>query len=405
MIAVLALLANGGPASAQTAAPPDAAPTAEPPAAPPAPAAKPSDDDWNAAGPVIRTPRISGALMASFRSTWFTEHRLPDGTRVEDARTFQLEHSHLKISGDLSEKLSWELMPCLTHMNDFSVVTAHFVYAHSPLLQVTFGRFLLPFGQFNLRSLPGTYGTVSRPLLYSSHEDQPVRPDPRVPGNFLFTPRDDMGLALSGSKWFGAGDAFQVSYNLYVTNGLRAVSDQASRFWDDNNTRKQVGGRIGVSYNGNPLTLSAAGSLLFNRYEDVHDQRAWAVDAVASYQYATARRITLRGEYADMTREIVPTEDLLQGDEGLKGLYVTAEVNLTETWSLYYQFDSVTGRTPTVQLNEGFRDRVVTLNRHVFGASVILEEYLQLRAEYGLWLEPLGLPKAHRLAVQTVVTF
>ena len=422
-LAAVALLASGGSGAAQEAGSrptaerktaadaPRAAPVVKPPAASPAPAPEPGrkanadDDDWNKAGPVNRTPRVSGALMASFRWTSFAEHRLPDGSRVEDSNTFQLEHSHLKVSGDLSEKLSWEVMPCLTHMNDFSVVTANFVYTLNPLLQATFGRFLLPFGQFNLRSLPGSYGTVSRPLLYSSHEDGPVRPDPRVPGNFLFTPRDDTGLGLSGSVWLGAGDAVQVSYNLYLTNGLRAVSDQPGRFWDDNNKGKQPGGRVGVSYHGTPLTLSAAASLLVNRYEDEHDQRAWAVDAVASYQYATARRITVRGEYADMTREIQPTAVLLQGDEQTKGAYVTVEANLTEAWGVYYQFDTLTARSPTAQLNQGFRDQKVTTNRHVGGISVVLDEYLQVRAEYGLWLMPLGLPDAHRLAVQTVVTF
>lgn len=421
-LAAAALLAAGGLASAQEAATPPAerkaapgapaaAPAVEPPAASPAPAPEPGkrasadDDDWNKAGPVNRTPRVSGALMASYRLTWFAEHRLPDGSRVEDSNTFQLEHSHVKLSGDLSEKLSWELMPCVTHMNDFSVVTANFVYTLSPRLQATFGRFLLPFGQFNLRSLPGTYGTVSRPLLYSSHEDRQVRPDPRVPGNFLFTPRDDTGLGLSGSAWFGAGDVVQVSYNLYLTNGLRAVSDQHGRFWDDNNKGKQLGGRVGVSYPGTRLTVSAAGSFLANRYEQEHDQRAWAVDAAASYQLAGARRLTVRGEYADMTREIQPTALLLQGDEQTKGAYVTVEAALTEAWGAYYQFDTLTARTPAAQLNQGFRDLEVTTTRHAAGLTLVVDEYLQLRAEYGLWLMPLGLPDAHRLAVQTVVTF
>lgn len=406
------------PAASPDAVPspiPTSSPVAEPSPVPtpavavPTPAAerdaKADADDWDTAGPVNRTPRVSGVMMGSFRSTWFPEHELPDGTRVEDFKTFQVEHAHLKFSGDSSELLSWEVMPCVTHQNEFSVVTAHFVYARNPLLQVTFGRFLLPFGQFNLRSLPGSYSTVSRPLLYSSHEDRPIQIDTRLPRNFLFTPRDDTGVGVSGSKWFLKGDLVQVSYNVYLTNGLRAVSDQMGRFWDDNNSGKQMGGRLGVSFNGDPVTLSAAGSFLSNPYEETYDQRAWAADAVASYQYATARRITLRAEYVDMTREIVPTTTLLQGDEGIRGAYLTAEANITGAWALYYQWDTLTARSPAAQLNEGFQDQEVTVNRHVAGVSVILEEYLQVRAEYGLWLQPLGLPDAHRIAVQTVVTF
>lgn len=377
-------------------------------AAAPAPAptaATEGEDDWDTASPVNRTPRVSGVLMGSFRSTWYSTNTLPDSTRVENFNTFQLEHTHLKFAGDLTSALSWEIMPCLTHMNDFSIVTANFLYTASPLLQVTFGRFLIPFGQFNVRSLPGSYNTVSRPLLYQSHEDRPIRLDPRLPPSLIFTPRDDVGLQLSGSKWFGPADVLQVSYNLALTNGLRAVSDQMGRFWDDNNTDKQVTGRLGVSYNGTPLTLSAAGSYLANRYEKKLDQRIWAVDGSAAYQYAPGRRITARAEYVDRNREIVPTTELLQGDEGLKGAYVTLEANVTDTVSLFYQFDTLMGRTPTAQLNEAVQDVVVTQNRHVAGASIVLMEYLQLRAEYGLWLSPLGLPVAHRLAVQTVVAF
>ncbi len=419
MLALAALWVGNRSASAQEA---DASPTPSPapvisPTPAPAPTPEPTptpvtepkakadDDDWDKPGPVNRTPRLSGVMMASFRSTWFSEHRLPDDSRVEDFKTFQVEHAHVKFSGDSSERLSWEVMPCVTHMNDFSVVTANFVYTASPLVQGTFGRFLLPFGQFNVRSLPGSYGTVSRPLIYSSHEDRPIQIDSRLPRNFLFTPRDDMGLGLSGSKWFATGDVVQVSYNLYLTNGLRAVSDEMSRFWDDNNSGKQAGGRVGVSYNGNPVTLSAAGSLLANQYEEKYDQRAWAVDAVASYQYATARRITMRGEYMDMTREIVPTATLLAGDEGIRGAYITVEGNLTGVWAAFYQWDTLTSRTPVAQLNQGFRDEEVTVNRHTAGLSLVVDDYLQIRAEYGLWLHPLGLPNAQRLAVQTVVTF
>lgn len=373
---------------------------------PVAPAAKEKADDWDTAGPVDKTPHISGSLMMSWRYTNLTENTLADGTEVEDFNTFQVEHTHIKFFGDLSEKLSWEIMPCVTHMNDFSVVTVHFVYKFLPELQLTAGRFLLPFGQFNVRSLPGSYNTVSRPLLYLSHEDRALDfGQTPTPSNFIFTPRDDIGGLLSGSFWLGPDDIVQLSYNAYLTNGLRAISDQASRFWDDNNSGKQFGGRVSGGYIGDPVNVTLGGSVLRNKYEDSLGQFAWGLDAVASYEYKTARRITVRGEYVDMEREIQPTTTLLSGDEGIRGAYVTLEGNITEKVGAYYQWDTLQERTPEAQINQTSSDLKMTMNRHAVGLSFLLGGNIQLRGEYSLWLVPLGLPNAHRVSVQTVVTF
>ncbi len=356
---------------------------------------------------------MSGVLASSFRGTLRSAESLPDGTKVEDEVTFQIEHTHVKFSGDLSEKLSWEVMPCLTHMNDFSVVTVNLDYALAKPLHIVLGRFLLPFGQFNLRSMPGTFDTVSRPLLYQSHEDRMIFVKDLTPENFLFTPRDDTGVQLYGNVW--VGDTVQLSYNLYVTNGLRGVSQTMARFWDDNNNGKQAGGRLSVSYNGERLTVAAAGSFLMNEWaeneaaqsedEEGLNQRAWAIDGTLAYSYATGKRISLRGEYVDMVREILPTDTLLSGDEGVKGAYVTLNADLTSSLAFFYQFDTLTNRTPLAQQNEAFRDRIVTATRHVAGLSYAVTDGWMLRLEYGHWNLPSGVPDADRLSVQTILTF
>jgi len=379
------------------ASPADSEPTAD--------ASSDDDDDFDAPGPVDRKPRISGVLAASHRTTLFDDNKLPDGEPLPDEYTFQVEHTHLKFSGDLTEKLSWEVLPCVTHMNGFSVITAHFSYEIARPLHITFGRFLLPFGQFNVRSLPGSFGTVSRPLLYQSHEDRTITVAGATPRTFIFSPRDDTGVLASGSLWFGADDTVQLSYSAYFTNGLRGTSDTMARFWDDNNNGKQLGGRISLRYNGSKLTATIGASGLTNQYERSLAQRAWGVDFALAFQYATARRVSLRGEWVDTSREIVPNKELDKGDAGTSGAYVTVEAAITDTLGVFYQFDTLTERVPHAMLNEGFRDLELTTNRHVAGVSVALEQFLHVRLEYGRWLEPLGVPNAHRVSLQTIVSF
>ncbi len=395
--------------SSEIMATPAAAPTVMPTAAPAA--EEDDDDDWDSAGPVDKKPRISGVMQASARATYYDRTAQPDGTPLDDQYQFQIEHTHIKFSGDLTEKLAWEIMPCVTHMNDFSVILANFTYALSSAGQITAGRFLLPFGQFNVRSLPGSYTTVSRPLLYQSHEDRMILFGDNTPKSLYFTPRDDTGLMLGGSYWMGSDDAIQLSYSIYVTNGLRAASNTMARFWDDNNSSKQYGGRLSASYNGNKLSATFGGSFLTNKYEDHSDtrdgldQRAWAVDGVVSYNWAPGRRVSVRGEYVDMERDIIPNDELIQGDEGLTGAYVIVEADVLEYLAVYYAWDTLSQRTPRSQLNEGFRDVETTTNRHIGGLSLTLAEALIVRAEYGRWLEPQGVSNANRVSIQTIVAF
>ncbi|MEE9385156.1 MAG: hypothetical protein V3V08_17260 [Nannocystaceae bacterium] len=370
------------------------------------------DDDWSDdSGPVDRTPKLSGVLAASARATQFAADDLPDGTPIADEVTFQIEHTHLKFSGDLTHKLAWEIMPCLTHMNSFSVMTAHFVYTVAPALQVTAGRFLLPFGHFNLRSLPGSFTPISRPLLYVSHEDRPVRFELGTPPSLMFTPRDDVGVQVSGNAWFAPNDVMQLSYMLYATNGLREASNQMSRHWDDNNNSKQLGGRVELGYNGAVLTTTVGGSLLANDYEDDPDtgrglnQIAWNVDSSVSLRSRRGQRLTVRADYTRMHREVIPNDALRRGDERLEGGYAAIEAEFEPGTGLYYQYDASRQITPRARINETFYDLETIANRHVTGVFVTLAEFMQIKAEYGLSRHGWGIPDAHRVGLQTIVSF
>lgn len=368
------------------------------------------EDDWEDEGTaeIDRAPKISGVMQASVRGTFFGGAELPDGTPSTDDLSFQIEHTHLKFAGDLTHALSWEIMPCVTHMNSFSVITANFALAVAPTLHITAGRFLLPFGQFNLRSLPGSYTPVSRPLVYASHEDRAVQFDLGSPDSIMFTPRDDAGVQVGGNAWFGP---MQLSYIGYVTNGLRATSNDMARHWDDNNRGKQLGGRVELGYSSLYLQAGAGGSLLSNDYEDDPvtgkglDQVMWGADAYLTMRTEDGQRFSLRGEFVDMHREIVPNEDLRGGDERIQGGYVTVEGEVRPGYGLYYQLDLVRQRTPRSRLDETFVDVDEIALRHVGGAFVTIAGFLQLKAEYGNWQHGYGLPMAHRVALQTVLAF
>jgi hypothetical protein len=362
------------------------------------------DDDFEKKGPVDRKVHISGVGAISGRLTYYDDHNLADGTRREDERTMQIDHIHLKFAGDLTDSLSWSVMPCLIHMNEFSVIEAKFTYSFHSAFQVTVGRFLLPFGQFNLRALPGLFNTISRPLLFQSHDDRFIS-FPGTPQPFLFTPRDDLGVLVGGSVWLGSAEKWQLSYQLYFTNGLRAVSDTSARFWDDNNNGKQFGGRMTLGYYGDKVSLALGGSALFNEYEDTHRQVAFGGDAVLSYEVARGRRINLRGEYVFMRREVLPGPQLLSGDEEISGFYISIDGMLNAWMGAFAQFDSLRNSHPQAFLNESFGDSEVTMNRWLVGLLFQPVGPLFIRLEYSRWMMPLGYPDAHRVDIQTLWTF
>jgi len=323
--------------------------------------ARAADDDadefWDS-GPVDRTIQISGALMASSRLTAFANNSDQQGS---DELTFQIEHTHLKFLGDLTNKLSYEITPCLTHMDSFSVLTANFTYAFSPAIQLTAGRFLMPFGGFNLRSLPGGYASVSRPLLYQSHEDRTVGFDTATPQDLFFTPRDDIGLLASGSAWMGSDDQIQLWYGGWISNGPRVDSSTTARHWDDNNNAKAIGARGVISVDLDPLDFALGGSGIVNSYRDADpdaetvslweptDQIMWSADFELGYRWGASHRFELLGEYTHSHQQIVPTDLLAAGDWTIQGWYVEADTMLSKKLGVVAEFDHLENLTwPTV---------------------------------------------------------
>jgi len=375
-------------------------------------AADDADEFWDS-DTVSTAIQISGALMGSGRLTLFPDD--PDNLG-QDELQFQIEHTHLKFSGDLTSKLSYEVMPCLTHMDSFSLLTANFTYQLKPIIGFTVGRFLLPFGGFNAHSLPGTYAPVSRPLLYQSHEDRTVGFDVGTPDNLFFTPRDDFGVQASGTTWLGSDDNIQVWYAAYLTNGPRPDSNTMSRHWEDNNNNKATGGRLVVSMDLNPIDIAVGASGLVNHYRDpmaddpeslwlAADQTMWSVDGELGIRWGKGRRLSFQGEYTQSHQQIIPTDTLAAGDSAIRGGYIEADTMLTNVVGVFAEYDHLDNIVPTAQINENFHDDRPVTNRMVGGLTLVAASGLQIKPEYGYWKVGEGLPVAHRISLQTVLTF
>ncbi len=355
---------------------------------------------------VDRSWSCFGVMSMSYVGTMYAPNEILGGLVVkEDEHTFQIEHVHLKIAGDLSRKLSFVLTPCLTHMERFSVIEAKFTYKFADSFLLTAGRFLVPFGQFNERSMPGSFTPVSRPLLYQSHESRFITFDEYSPEYFLFTPREDIGIQVSGSLWLGEEDTVQVWYGGYVINGFRADSNTMVRHWDDNNNYKGFGGRLVYSIYLDRWELSLGSSALWTRYEEDLDQTAYSLEALIRTSLLDRYQTTLRGEFVVSPREMIPDEEMLQGDKKTKGFYLTLESRLANWLTVYGQYDLLSNEYVRPLLNEGFQRECISTNRILGGAVISPDRIIEVKFEYGYWMHELALPNAHRIALQAILAF
>ncbi len=199
------------------------------------------EDDWEEEGPFEPSLAISGVGSVSYQSTFFQYHKVNERLEKEDEHTFDLEHIHLKLTGDVVRNLSFTILPELNMQDGFSVIEANFMYEFADSFQLTAGRFLVPFG-FNQRSLIGSFKPASRPLVYPGHDTRPIAFRTYSPTAFLYTSRDDLGIEATGSIWLGKEENMQVWYGAYVANGLRPASVSPARPWRDNNEWKGVAG-------------------------------------------------------------------------------------------------------------------------------------------------------------------
>ncbi len=353
-----------------------------------------------APAPAASRLNVGAVIVTSYR---FTDI---DGTQ---ANTFLVDDANLRFVYRFSEQVT------ARYYTDGSL--AEVEYHHSDLLQLNAGRIVVPFGQFNPRSFPDTFDTLTRPLLYLSDSDIVQTPE-NMPSPVFRTIYTDTGIALSGNRW---GESNQLSYAVFVTNGLVGTTDLGqSAGFRDNNDNKQVGVRLAYLIASWERTrLGFGGSWMTGKYDagDRLSYRMYGADFVLVVDRLFLRNegsLTVRGEYVYAPREIlVPTVGdptlFLNSENRTEGAYLLVEARLDARWMLYAEGDWLAQKAPF--LTNGAVDPADTspvysqIWRASFGVVYKFRLGIVWKLEYSYWDFDRDAPDAHVLATQVVIPF
>lgn len=346
--------------------------------------------------------RIGAVIVASYRYAEF-------GGADPAVNSFQVEERYLRIAYRFSEKVT------ARYYTDGSL--AELEYRHHDLLQVNAGVVVVPFGQFNARSFPDAFDTLSRPLLYLGDEDLVAQPEnnPRPVFRSLYS---DAGVAASGNLFRGRD---QLAYAVAVTNGLTGVADlgQGAGFSDNNDT-KQLAARVAYANASwfDRTRLGFGASFLNGKYDaaDALSYRMYGADLLVVFEglFGGEGSVTVRGEYVFAPRE---TQHGVVGSPGttvrdanrVQGAYLLVEVRPDARWMLYVAADWLAQRQPLLAgglfdpADPG--DATTRILRGAVGVVRRLRIGMLVKLEYAYWDFDAGAPDAHRVATQIVVPF
>ncbi len=347
--------------------------------------------------------QIGGVIVGSYRFTDLDR----GGPRTN---TFQVEERYLRFVYRFSDRVT------ARYYTDGSL--AEIEYAHADWLRVNFGQIIVPFGQFNPRSFPDTFDTLSRPLLYLGDEDTFSSPanNPRSVFRSIYT---DTGFVVSGNL---SRDEDQLYYAVFITNGLLGTSDlaQGSGF-ADNNDNKQVGARLAytaVSWSDR-ARFGFGISWMSGKYDaaDRLSYRMYGADflVVINGLFRDAGgSLTLRAEYVFAPRETLhptvgdPTAFLNDANR-TQGAYLIAEARLDQRWMAYIALDWLQQSAPLLAggLIDPASDEEATnrIIRYALGIVHRFELGFVFKFEYAFWDFDAGASDANRLSIQIVVPF
>jgi len=345
---------------------------------------------------------IGAVLVMSGR---FTAISGSSGARTN---SFQVEERYLRFVYRFSEKVT------ARYYTDGSL--AELEWHYSDLVQLNVGQVIVPFGQFNPRSFPDTFDTLSRPLLYLGDEDVFAQPanHPRPIFRSIYT---DTGIVVSGNRW---NDGDQLYYAVFVTNGLVGTADLAQGAgFSDNNDNKQIGARVAYTFTFDRSRLGFGVSWMSGKYDTANSlsYRMYGADFVYVVEGlfgGGAGSLTVRGEYAFAPREILPPTvgdptAFFNEAARVQGAYLIVEARLNTRWMVYTEADWLARRGP--QLTGGAIDPTNTADRTAnvfrFSAGIVHKFAIGIvwKTEYAFWDFDLGAPDAHRFSTQLVVPF
>jgi hypothetical protein len=358
-------------------------------------------------GPSSSRLSIGGVIVGSYRFTEFS------GSSSQ-TNTFQVEERYLRFIYRFSDTVTSR------YYTNGSL--AELEWHHSDLIQFNFGVIVVPFGQFNQRSFPDTFETLSRPLLYLGDEDIFVTPanNPTAVFRSIYS---DTGVVFSGSLFGEEGSAYdQIYYALFITNGLVGVGDLAGgSAFSDNNDNKQIGIRVTFTTSQlmNNVRLGVGGSWMSGKYDlnDSLSYRMAGVDLLIVIDNVFARgegTLTVRAEFVYAPREILagtlgdPTT-LINDASRVMGAYVIVEARIDTGWMVYVEVDWLRRDAPLLTAGlidpanpDDVKSRIL---RYSIGIVRKFEIGIVWKFEYAYWNFDQGAPNAHRLSTQIVVPF
>jgi hypothetical protein len=257
------------------------------------------------------------------------------------------------------------------------------------------GRFIVPFGAFSAQVNPGTYRTVSTPLIFNMGQ-RLFNQDLGVP--VLPMPYSDTGVNLNVDVPLcnvGTG-MITASVDAYLVNGLQGGSDGIdflqSRNLFDFNDRVAGGGRFTV---GDP-NIRAGASFTTGRFDDPSTSPVpgglyywiYGFDVQARYQ----RLFRCQFEYArrDSDRFGQLPNGAAVFSESVDGCYVEAEVRPWEECcvSLLARYDLLSRSSPLPLTGSTLPTAGYDVERLTLGINIELWHQSLLMINFERWLLP-----------------
>ena len=219
---------------------------------------------------------FAGSAQASYL------HSLTEPSDPRGSLSGFVAEASLKVAVDIHENVSASVKVCFG-CHGFEVDMAYFDIVPMEELAVRVGRFNPTFGEFPLRHDPANHRTVDKPLPYDMGRMLRLR---EWNLGVLPSPYVDTGVEVSGVHWFG--DDIQLSYAGYAVMGFQGDRDgfdfdfrqSRSLYYNDNNLRPAIGGRVAVGVDFGPsASMSVGASGMHGTYDPDGELGYWIAGA------------------------------------------------------------------------------------------------------------------------------
>ncbi len=288
----------------------------------------------------------SGAL---FSGSAYVDYARVDRASAKDhaPKSFSIDAS-MKVGVDITDDVSFTAKVCVScHGIDMEHIAIEFTPKSWFNLQA--GRIVVPFGDYAQRIDPSGHKTPDAPLIFDMGR---MAYGERAAMNLGVLPQPyvDTGLLLYGTKWLGP--VIQLWYGAYAVSGLKGGNDldwisMRSIYYVDNNAQPGYGGRVTLTYSGEPkafvgdVSLGASGTA--GRYDKSERLQYAILGADASMRLGP---VTLRGEYAYRKTDLNPDASgypyqLVDPWFVKEGWYAELEHPLGKYVQMVYRYDAL----------------------------------------------------------------